>query len=312
MSNSSTAIDLEALDGLESAKRMILRLGRDQAPTHAVLFYGMIGSGKSSLAQALTNAWICKNASEAPCGECQPCNAFKRGMAADVLRVEPQGASRWIKMEAIRPDKKSELISIQEFFRTSALTSRNKVVLIEDLDRLTSDAANALLKTLEEPPRHTKIVMTTSRPGAILPTIFSRCLAIRCDLPVLNPPADLEPELLASAGGSPGQLAQILDQLEWRRQWLAFVHDLRKMDRRDALAASDRFRSLAEKGPHESVRQQGAQALEIFSDLYRGTAFAQEAISEAHRYIVGNGNSGIVTDALFAKILGEPRRTAKS
>lgn len=308
MSNSSTVTDLESLTGLESAKRVVLRLGRGHAPTHAVLFYGSAGSGKSTLANSLARAWLCKHVESAPCGECQPCVASTRGTAVDIHVISPEGATNLIKLSRItRDETDKDVYPLQEFFRTGPLSGRNKVALIEDIDRMTPRAANALLKTLEEPPRGAKIVMTTRSPGAVLPTIFSRCLAIACSLPPLAPPADLEPELLVSAAGSPGQLKTILDQLEWRREWLAFVKDLRKMDRRDTLRAADRFRALADKGKQDSARLQNSEALEILADLYRGSTFAQEAISEAHRYIAGNGNPGIVIDALFAKLLGEPR-----
>lgn len=308
MSNSSIATDLDGLEGLESAKRVVVRLGREEAACHAVLFYGMEGSGKTMLARALTRAWLCKNAPHAPCGECQACGAFERGASADILHVEPDGASRQIKVDAVRPGERSETISITEFLRTAPLAARNKVVHIEDLDRMNSSAANAFLKTLEEPPERAKFVMTTAFPGQVLSTILSRCLAVRCELPALNPPADLEPELVASACGSPGELKSILADLEVRRAWLAFVKDLAKMERRDALKASERFRALAEKGPDLPARYKNAQAIELFSNLYRGSAFAQDAIVTAHRHVIGNVNASYVFDAMFAKILGEPGR----
>lgn len=312
MSNSLIVTDLDHLKGLESAKRMVVKLGRDEAPSHAVLFYGIAGSGKTSLANYLTNAWLCRNPDRAPCGECQPCVAFQRGAAVDVHPVEPGGRSDLIVLGHVvhvpKPKKEEEIYSIQEFFRTMPLSARNKVVVIEGMERMNSRAANALLKMLEEPPSRMKFVMTTDQPGALLPTIFSRCICINCSLPPLNPPADLEPELIESTGGSRGELKRVLESLTWHREWLALAKDVRKMDLRDALVASDRFRSLADKGPTDRVRQQTAQALEIFSTLFRGSSNAQEAIAEAHRLVLGNGNAGLAIDAMFAKILGEPGR----
>jgi hypothetical protein len=277
---------------------------------HAVLFYGAVGSGKSTVAIEMANAWLCRLPGvEGPCGSCQPCMALSRGKAADLLHIAPKGPSNWIPKAAISPDKgdsDAAAISVQEFFRTPPLAARNKVVWVEDADRLTSEAANAFLKILEEPPDQARLVLTTSKVGSVLATILSRCLAIRCGLPDSLDGGDIEPELLLLAEGAPGRLQAIQDRREWHAEMLGLARQIGQAPRGAALKFSEDFRNLCEKGPGDGSRRQVLAGLEVLAGFLRiveTPGSHLELIVEAHRLIGGNSNASLVLDALFARLL---------
>lgn len=315
MSNSSTVSKLEALSGLESAKKAVVRIAGGETGVHAVLLYGAPGSGKNELAKILTQAWLCKNLQpDGACGECRPCIAFERDQNADVLNVFPQGLSSIIRIGQITPrETDKEHISVQEFLRTPPIIGRNKIVLIQSADRMNSDAANALLKTLEEPHPHAKLVLTTSTVGLILPTILSRCLAISCELPR---DADRKQQAGVTetdwrlAQGAPGRAKELAEAGDIYHAIDALARSIPARGPEAALSTTEEFRKLAEKlEKHRDcgMRAANTEALAVFaisiSQLNPPNPHWGREAAEAHRRILGNGNAGLVLDALFSSML---------
>jgi len=132
---------------------------------HALLFHGPAGVGKATAAGMLAAALLCRGPEARPCGACPPCGRLAHGNAYDFIRLEPDGAQ--IKIEQVRALKD----------RLQAGTGG--VVIVEPADALNPSAANALLKTLEEPPAGWALVLVTARPDSMLSTIRSRCQAVR-------------------------------------------------------------------------------------------------------------------------------------
>lgn len=303
-------IATDSLDGLWSARRVLSRVGGGAIGGHAVLFYGAVGAGKSTVALELAGLWLCTHPGpEGACRECRPCVAFGRGKAVDFLHLAPKGPSNWIVKGAITPDRgdgDAAAISVQEFLRTAPLAARNKVVWIEDADRLTSEAANSFLKILEEPPDQARLVLTTARVGSVLATILSRCLAVRCGLPSTLDTGDLEPELSLLAEGSPGRLRAISERREWHLELLALARQMVAGPKGAALKLAEDFRALCDKAPGEGSRRQVLAGLEALAGLLRivgGPHYRTEAIAEAHRLISGNGSASFVLDALFSRLM---------
>ncbi len=279
-----------------------------------MLFYGMRGSGKIRLAQILAKAWLCRQPTEeGACGECQACLAFERRRSADYLEIEPAGASRIIRLGAISPTSPEDddyPIPAQVFLRTPPLSARSKVVLISEAERLNPRAANSLLKTLEEPPPYARFILLTESVGAILPTVLSRCLAVACEVPTgLD---GFEPWALAIAGGAPGRARELQEHAAIYRRIYEFATSLPKRSKAEGLAAAEEFATLADAlqaARRFAARAADAEALQVLAAAYRSMPdsrpAALQAMTEAHRRILGNANAGSAFDALFAAIIGE-------
>lgn len=138
---------------------------------HAYLFYGEEGIGKRLTAQALARATNCETMADDACGACASCRWAAAATHPDIRELRAAGKGRVIRIESVR-----------ELANALALTpavGRLKVAIIDNAERLNLEASNALLKTLEEPPDHSLILLVSSRPGHLLPTLLSRCIRIR-------------------------------------------------------------------------------------------------------------------------------------
>jgi DNA polymerase III subunit delta' len=159
------------LDRIRGQKRVVELLQRamaqDRVP-HAYLFCGPAGAGKMTTAVALAAAIQCIDAPGRGCGECVACSKIAGGIHPDVQVLERQGAAQIIPIETVR----SQVIA------TLGLPPHEgnaRIFLVEEASSLASASANALLKTLEEPPRRTHFILCTTAPDQLLPTIRSRC-----------------------------------------------------------------------------------------------------------------------------------------
>ncbi len=140
---------------------------------HAYLFTGPPGVGKSTVAHALTAVLNCQRRPKGrfgeDCGECSACRRISAYQHPDFLFVEPP--NRVIKIDQIR--------QVQKASTSTPYEGRYRVVLIDDAHTMREEAANALLKTLEEPPDRTILILVTDRPHLLLDTIISRCQRMR-------------------------------------------------------------------------------------------------------------------------------------
>ena len=132
---------------------------------HAYLFVGPRGIGKTSTARILAKALNCIHGPTInPCGVCDSCKEIAAGNSLDVLEID--GASN-NGVEQVR--------ELRDNVRYAPAKGRYKIYIIDEVHMLTSQAFNALLKTLEEPPEHVKFIFATTEPQKVLPTILSRC-----------------------------------------------------------------------------------------------------------------------------------------
>lgn len=139
---------------------------------HAYLITGPDHIGKTSLARNFAQALNCQAPSpgERPCGRCRACVLIAADRHADVRLVEPQVSGRGkltLKIELIRELQRDLALATHE--------TRHKVAILKNFDAATVSAANAFLKTLEEPPNHVILLLTARDADTLLPTISSRC-----------------------------------------------------------------------------------------------------------------------------------------
>ena len=156
--------------GHEWAVALLRRSLAEGRVGHAYLITGSPQIGKTTLARTFAQALNCAHpeAGERPCGACRSCYLVSGDNHPDVRLVEPDGA--YLKIGQIR--------ALQRQVALSPVEGRWKVYILREMERATAEAANALLKTLEEPPSHAVLILTASEAEALLPTIVSRCQPI--------------------------------------------------------------------------------------------------------------------------------------
>jgi len=137
---------------------------------HAYLFEGMRGTGKRDAGALLAKVLLCRNLIEQyrPCEECSNCKRINSGNHPDVHLVEPDGLSI----------KKGQVQALQEEFSKKGVESSRKIYMIDHADKMTVNAANSLLKFLEEPSSQAVAILMTEQHQQILPTILSRCQSL--------------------------------------------------------------------------------------------------------------------------------------
>ena len=149
--------------------------GRKQH-AHAYLLHGPAGIGKRALAERLMASLLCQRpTAQDACGECKSCLLLKAGSHPDNYILEPEEADKAIKVDQVR-----DLVS---FVVQTAQMGGRKVVLIEPVESMNVNAANALLKSLEEPSGDTVLLLVSHQTSRLLPTIKSRCVQQACPLP---------------------------------------------------------------------------------------------------------------------------------
>ena len=157
--------------GQQHALEYLRRSLQNQRIAHAFLFTGPEGVGKRTTALALAQALNCQETeNQDACGLCNTCRRIEKGVHPDVHEIVPDGQS--IKIEQIRD-------SIHREAMLKPLEGKNKIYLLDPAEALTLEAANSLLKLLEEPPAKVVLILITTQPFALLTTIRSRCQEIR-------------------------------------------------------------------------------------------------------------------------------------
>ncbi len=180
--------------GHEKAIAILQRAVTGRRVAHAYLFSGIEGVGKALIARQFAKVLNCLEEGADACDACIACLKSDRGNHPDVIGVQPDG--QFIRIKEIR--------EIQNQMRFSPLEGRYRVFILHEADRMNSAAANALLKTLEEPTARNVLILLSARPHALPATILSRCQRLRFDpLPTEIVTAFLvEQEGIASAEAS--------------------------------------------------------------------------------------------------------------
>ena len=157
---------------------LLLREARSGLP-HALMLIGPSGLGKHALALRTAHWLLCSRRMDeqlqSACGECHSCRLWQAGNHPDVMLCQPEDGSRQIRIEGVR--------RVNEFLNQTPQISPCQVVILHPAEVLNTNSANALLKTLEEPPGESFLILESERPGSVLPTIRSRCQAMMLNVP---------------------------------------------------------------------------------------------------------------------------------
>jgi DNA polymerase-3 subunit delta' len=272
-------------------------LDRGRLPS-ALLFSGPEGVGKRTLAIEVGRALICEQSSNDACGQCSSClriarasdtladlraqaqasdepSAFNLRLHPDLLLVEPS-------TETIRVEQARAIVS--EVGERS-FEGRGRAIVIDDAHRLTEQAANALLKSLEEPPAGTHFLLVTASTEALPATIRSRCQRLRF---AALPPATIESALVERWGVSPEE-ARLRTRLSGGslKTAIAFDSTAYRNLREELIGLIERWGELDELGRLDAAQtladlDEPRDALRILRSLLRDVALLSEGAAEEH------------------------------
>jgi DNA polymerase-3 subunit delta' len=321
--------------GNGSLRKQLGRMAREESLHHCLLFEGTEGVGKATTARWLAQMVNCEAADRAswPCGACWSCRMIPKGQHPDVIEVGPD------------PEKTARIISVRQArellakLRVKPHSARKRMVIIEPVDSMSVEAANAMLKTLEDPPSDTGFILVSAKPAQILATVKSRSQRIRFgpvpDHTILSwlqtQGHEVFDGLLAEAAGGPGRALALSELGEESRvstrrellgavsgsldQLLAYGESLCKGSRGQWRPRVEVVLVTAEGLIHDLVlilagkEAQGlahaseARRLRAWADVLgmTGTACLLDAVRSARADLDANVNGRLVMDTLLSR-----------
>jgi len=186
----------------EQWQQLCRLLNSDRLP-HAIMLSGAEDTGKRHFAERFIQRLFCTSpVDDVACGECKQCRLYLSGGHPDFKRIEPESAGKAISINAIR--------ALSEFAVITAHQQSWKIALVAPVEAMTLNAANAFLKTLEEPREKTLLLLVHDQLAPVLPTIRSRCRVLSQGLP---PPAMARDWLVGQLADQPGDTSAAVDEL---------------------------------------------------------------------------------------------------
>lgn len=246
------------------------------ATRHAYLFTGAESLGKRTLALRFARALLCeeRGIDGSYCGQCRACKRVASGEHPDVHLVEEEGG---LKVETVR--------ELQRVLSLSPFESQQRVAILPEIDSATNSAANALLKTVEEPPGHVVLLLTGTSMSSILPTIVSRCevlslrpvskAAIAEGLGARGVDRETADRAAAQAEGLPGVALMIAQDEEEGRRRQHLVEDGLRLVGFSRVERFEYVRDLTGDRRQEVNRQASIDTLSQWLGLWRDVLHAQ-------------------------------------
>lgn len=263
--------------------------------SHSYMFVGIEGIGKRLVAMDFAKRVLCLNESDGDCS-CKSCLEFKSSNHPDFNVIEPDGNS--LKIEQVR--------ELQRKIQEKPIISNKKIYIIDDAEKMTTEAQNCLLKTLEEPPEFAILILVGSNESLFLDTIKSRCIILHFDKidnndlkDFLNKNFELQvkDQVLKIFQGSIGKAIELKDKIEEYEQIGNMLKQLNKKDMLEIISMAKPIYEAKEE-IYSILEYINVELLELSKENYQFTKCI-EIVENTKERLKNNGNYDMCIDNLL-------------